>query len=104
MMKNIMFNLFGYVGFIFLIVILIFLIIELLNKLLKSGKYIIMYYEFKKNEELYDIRNNVVVHKNGSVRYSCVGTLEEKIEILNKAIKQLESLKELKDEFKSSKQ
>jgi hypothetical protein len=56
-----------------------------------------MYYEYKRKEELYDLRNKVIVSKDGEVSYSCVGDIDEEIKILNKGIKYCEKIKNLNE-------
>ena len=54
-----------------------------------------MYHQYKKKEDLYDLRNKVIVAKDGEISYSCVGDIDEEIEILNKGIKYCERIKNL---------
>lgn len=100
-MKDILFMIFEYLGVIFVILLLLLLITYLLNKITRATKYIIMYHEYKKNKELYNIRNNLIISKNGKIAYSCTGDFDEQIEILNKAISHIEYLKKLKNDIYS---
>ena len=89
--KDTLFNVLGIVGLLAIILLLIWWILEALNRLLKISKYLIMYHQYKR--ELYDLKNKLIVGKDGSISYSCVVDIDEQIEILNKAIeKQLEEL------------
>ena len=65
-----------------------------MNRLFKISKYLIMYHEYKRREDLYDLKNKLIVSKDGSISYSCVGDIDEQIDILNKARKKIEKLRE----------
>lgn len=93
--KNILFNILVIIGLIAIILTAIWWSLELLNKMFKFTKYIIMYYEYKRKEELYDLRNKVIVAKDGEISYSCVGDIDEQIKILNKGIKYCERIRNL---------
>lgn len=95
--KNILFNILVIIGLIAIILTAIWWTLELLNKMFKFTKYIIMYYQYKKKEDLYDLRNKVIVSKDGEVSYSCVGDIDEEIKILNKGIKYCEKIKNLNE-------
>lgn len=84
--KNILFNVLIVVGLIAIILTAIWWLLELLNKIFNFSKYIIMYHQYKKKEDLYDLRNKVIVAKDGEISYSCVGDIDEQIVILNKGI------------------
>lgn len=98
-MKDILFVMFGYVGVVVIILLLFLLMLYLANKVFNIVKYIIMYREYSKNKDLYDIKNNVIVSKKGNVRYSCVGSVDEQIEILSKAIKYLKDIKKMQEDI-----
>lgn len=70
-----------------------------MNRLFKISKYIIMYHEYKRREELYDLKNKLIVSKDGSISYSCVEDIDEQIEILNKAIKDRETTRSLHEKY-----
>ena len=93
--KNILFDVWIVVGLIALDFTTIWWLLEILNRIFKFSKYIIMYNQYKKKEDLYDLRNKVIVAKDGEISYSCVGDIDEKIEILNKGIKYCERIKNL---------
>lgn len=101
-MKNILFMLFGYIGVAVIVLSLFLLTLYLLNKSFNIVKYIIMYREYSKNEDLYDIRNNVIISKSGNIRYSCAGNLNEQIEILDKALKHLKDVQKMNDDSQES--
>ena len=58
-----------------------------------------MYHEFKKNKELYDLKDKVIVSKDGTIVYSCVGDIDTKIEILKKGIEYETGLKRLMEDL-----
>lgn len=57
-----------------------------------------MYHEYKRREDLYDLKNKLIVSKDGSISYSCVGDIDEQIGILDKAIKERKKIKRLREE------
>lgn len=93
--KNILFDVWIVVGLIALDFTTIWWLLEILNRIFKFSKYIIMYHQYKKKEDLYDLRNKVIVAKDGEISYSCVGDIDEVIEILNKGIKYCDGIKNL---------
>ena len=97
LIKDFLFNILIIIGLIAIIVTFIWWILELLNRIFKFSKYIIMYHEYKRKEELYDMRNKVIVAKDGHISYSCVGNMDEQIEILNKGIEYANQIKELRE-------
>ena len=60
-----------------------------------------MYHEYKRREDLYDLKNKLIVSKDGSISYSCVGDIDEQIDILDKAIKERKKIKKLREERSS---
>ncbi len=97
--KDTLFNTLIIVGLLAIIFLLIWWILEALNRLFKISKYIIMYHEYKRREDLYDLKNKLIVSKDGSISYSCVGDIDEQIEILNKAIKDRETTRSLHEKY-----
>lgn len=95
--KDTLFGALGIVGVLSIIMVLIWWILEALNRLFKISKYIIMYHEYKRIEELYDLKNKLIVSKDGSISYSCVGDIDEQIDILDKAIKERKKIKILRE-------
>lgn len=95
--KDTLFGALGIVGVLSIIMALIWWILEALNRLFKISKYIIMYHEYKRIEELYDLKNKLIVSKDGSISYSCVGDIDEQIDILDKAIKERKKIKILRE-------
>lgn len=89
--KDVLFNTLGVVGMLAIILTLTWWILELLNRLFNIARYIIRYHEYKK--ELCDLKNKLIVNKDGSISYSCVGDIDEQIEILDKAIKERKKIK-----------
>lgn len=99
--KDTLFNVIGIVGLLAIIIAFIWWILEALNRLFKISKYIIMYHEYKRREDLYDLKNKVIVSKDGSISYSCIGNIDEQIEILDKAIKERKEIKRLIEDYSS---
>ena len=99
--ENTLFNVLIIVGLLAIILLLIWWILEALNRLFKISKYIIMYHEYKRREDLYDLKNKLIVSKDGSISYSCVGDIDEQIDILDKAIKERKKIKKLREERSS---
>lgn len=97
--KDSLFNALGIVGMLAIILLLILWILEGLNRLLKISKYLIMYHQYKR--ELDDLKNKLIVSKDGSVSYSCVEDIDEQIDILDKAIKERKKIKKLREERSS---
>lgn len=93
--KNILFNILVVIGLIAIILTAIWFSLKFLNRVFKFTKYIIMYHEYKRKEELYDLRNKIIVSKDGEISYSCVGNIDEQIEILNKGIKYCDRIKHM---------
>lgn len=58
--KDTLFGALGIVGVLSIIMALIWWILEALNRLFKISKYIIMYHEYKRTEELYDLKKQLV--------------------------------------------
>ena len=58
--KDTLFGALGIVGVLSIIMALIWWILEDLNRLFKISKYIIMYHEYKRTEELYDLKKQLV--------------------------------------------
>ena len=98
--KNILFNAFIIVGLIVACLVLLCCVIELLNRIFKFTKYIIMFFEYKRNDDLYDLKDKVIVAKDGTISHSCVNDLDEQIKILEKAIQTQNNIKELQEKFK----
>ena len=96
--ENTLFNVLGIALALAIIFLLIWWILEALNRLFKISKYIIMYHEYKRREDLYDLKNKLIVSKDGSISYSCVGDIDEQIDILDKAIKERKKIKRLREE------
>lgn len=96
--EDTLFNVLIIVGLLAIIFLLIWWILEALNRLFKISKYIIMYHEYKRREDLYDLKNKLIVSKDGSISYSCIGNIDEQIEILDKAIKERKKIKRLCEE------
>lgn len=100
LIKNILFDLLVIIGLVAIILTVLWRVIELLNRLFKLSKYIIMYHEYKRNENLYDLKNKIVVSKDGKISYSCcINDLNEQEKILQKAIKYTKDIKALQEKY-----
>lgn len=98
--KNILFDLLVIIGLTAIILTVMWWTIDLLDRFLKLSKYIIMYQEYKRNKELYDLKNKIVISKDGKVSYSCcAGNLDEQEKILNKAINQTKERKAFREKY-----
>lgn len=98
-LKNCMFNAFILIGLITLCLALIWCMFEILNRIFKFTKYIIMYKTYKKNIELYDLKDKVIVSKDGTVLCTCITDLDKQIKILEKAIQNGNNMKELREKY-----
>lgn len=93
--KNILFDFFGIIGVILIILLMIWAMVCLSNRIFKFSKYIIMYYEYKRTPELYNLKDKLVLCKNGEILYSCVSDLKSRKKILRNAIQITEQIEEL---------
>lgn len=100
LIKNVLFDLLVIIGLVAIILTVMWWTIDLLDRFLKLSKYIIMYQEYKRNKELYDLKNKIVISKDGKVSYSCcAGNLDEQEKILNKAINQTKERKAFREKY-----
>lgn len=97
--KDILFHTLVILGLVTLIATVFWCFIEVLNKIFKYTRYIIMYQEYKRNKEMCDLKNKIVVSKDGCILYSCIYDLDEKIQTLKKAIEKCEEKKELQKKY-----
>lgn len=97
--KDILFEFLGILGIVLIIVLIIWAIICLLNRIFKFSKYIIMCFEYKRNSDMYDLKNKLVVCENGDISYSCVSDLKERKKILYNAIQKTEKIEELRKKY-----
>lgn len=58
-----------------------------------------MYKTYKKNIELYDLKDKVIVSKDGTVLCTCITDLDKQIKILEKAIQNGNNMKELREKY-----
>lgn len=98
-LKNCMFNAFILIGLITVCLVLIWCMLELLNRIFKFTKYIIMYRVYKRNIKLYDLKDKVIVSRDGTVLCTCITDLDNQIEILEKAIQNRKEMKKLQDKY-----
>lgn len=100
LIKNTLFDLLVIIGLTAIILTVMWWTIVLLDRFLKLSEYIIMYQEYKRNKELYDLKNKIVISKDGKVSYSCcTGNLDEQEKILNKAINQTKERKAFQEKY-----
>lgn len=97
--KDLLFHTLILIGMVALIVTVFWWFLVVLNRIFKFSKYIIMYHQYKRNEELYNIKDKLIVSKDGRISYSCISGLDEQIKILNKAIGKIEETKRLREKY-----
>lgn len=97
--KDLLFHTLIMIGMIALIATVFWWLLVVLNKIFKFTKYIIMYHQYKKNEELYNVKDKLIVSKDGRISYSCISGLDEQIKILNKAIGRIDEMKRLREKY-----
>ena len=97
--KNVLFNAFILIGLITVCLALLWYMLELLNRIFKFTKYIIMYKAYKRNVELYSLKDKVIVAKDGKALITCITDLDEQIKILEKAIQSRNDIKELREKY-----
>lgn len=93
--KDLLFHTLIMIGMVALIATVFWWFLVVLNRIFKFTKIIIMYHQYKRNEELYNIKDKLIVSKDGRISYSYISEWDKQIEILNKAIKELEWKREL---------
>lgn len=93
--KDLLFHTLIIIGMFALIATVFWWLLEVLNKIFKFSKYIIMYHQYKQNEELYNVKDKLIISKDGKISYSFISEMDEQIKILNKAIKECEWKREL---------
>ena len=91
--KNILFDALVIIGLIAICLAVIWYMLELFNHIFNFAKYIVMYQIYKQNIKRYDLRNQVIVSKDGTVFSEGVNDLDEQIEILEKAIQNRKEMK-----------
>lgn len=99
LIKNVLFDLLTIISLIAIILTVLWWVIDLLNRIFKFSKCIIMYHEYKRNENLYDLKNKLVVSKDGYISYTCIDGLDKQEEILNKAIKHIKDIKAFREKY-----
>lgn len=97
--KDLLFHTLVIFGMVALITTVFWWLLKVLNRIFKFSKYIIMYHQYKRNEKLYDIKDKLIVSKDGRISYSCISDADEKIRILNKAIDEIETMKRLREKY-----
>lgn len=100
--KNTLFYALIIFGLIVIILFVILCILELLNRIFGFTKYIIMHHRQKKNSVLYDLKDKLVISKDGRIFYSCVVDLDRQSEILEKAILHIREIKTLQRKYSNN--
>lgn len=98
--KDILFHTLIIFGMVALIATAFWWLLEVLNRIFKFSKYIIMYHQYKRNEKLYDIKDKLIVSKDGHISYSCISDLDEQIKVLNKVIDRIMAMKRMREKYK----
>lgn len=98
--KDILFHTLIIFGMVALIATEFWWLLEVLNRIFKFSKYIIMYHQYKRNEKLYDIKDKLIVSKDGHISYSCISDLDEQIKVLNKVIDRIMAMKRMREKYK----
>lgn len=93
--KDLLFHTLIIIGMVALIVTVFWWLLEIFNRFSKFTKMLIIYHQYKRHEELYNVKDKLIVSKDGHISYSCISGLDKQIEILNKAIKECEWKREL---------
>lgn len=93
--KDLLFHALIVIGMVALIATVFWWLLVVLNRIFKFSKYIIMYRQYKRNEELYNVKDKLIISKDGKISYSFISEMDEQIKILNKAIKECERKREL---------
>lgn len=97
--KDLLFHTLIMVGMVAFIATVFWWLLVVLNRIFKFTKIIIMYHQYKRDDELYNVKDKLIVSKDGRISYSCISDLDEQIEILNKAIGRIEDTKRLREKY-----
>lgn len=97
--KNVLFDAIVVIGLVFIVLMIFWQLLEMLNRIFKFSKMVIRVLEYKRNVELYDFSDKLIVSKDGNISYSFIDDLEEQIKILNKALKEREDIKSLREKY-----
>lgn len=84
------------IGFIILTALMILTCLNLLNKIFRITRYILMYEQYKKNEDLYELRNKAVIDTDGNISFTLLSP-EEIETALENAINNLKRGKVLRE-------
>ena len=98
--KDLLFHTLIMISMVALIATVFWWFLAVLNRIFKFSKYIIMYRQYKRNEKLYDVKDKLIVSKDGRISYSCISDVNEQIEILNRAIGKIEEMKKMREKNK----
>ncbi len=97
--KDLLFHTLIMISMVALIATVFWWFLAVLNRIFKFSKYIIMYRQYKRNEKLYDVKDKLIVSKDGRISYSCISDVNEQIEILNRAIGKIEEMKKMREKY-----
>ena len=97
--KNTLFDIIAVIGLAAISLMIFWWLLEMLNRIFKFSKIVIMGLEYMRNKKLYDLSDKLIVSKTGEIVGSCVIDLDEQIAILKKAIQNKESVKSLREKY-----
>ncbi|OUO77940.1 hypothetical protein B5F53_12070 [Blautia sp. An249] len=97
--KNTLFDIIAVIGLAAISLMIFWWRLEMLNRIFKFSKIVIMGLEYMRNKKLYDLSDKLIVSKTGEIVGSCVIDLDEQIAILKKAIQNRESVKSLREKY-----
>lgn len=97
--KDLLFHTLIIIGMVALIATVFWWLLVVLNRIFKFTKIIIMYHQYKRNDELHNVKDKLIVSKDGHISYSCISDLDEQIKILNKAIERIKETKRLREKY-----
>ena len=97
--KNTLFDIIAVIGLAAISLMIFWWRLEMLNRIFKFSKIVIMGLEYMRNKKLYDLSDKLIVSKTGEIVGSCVIDLDEQIAILKKAIQNRGSVKSLREKY-----
>lgn len=86
-------------GLVLLIAVIFYVFLYVLSKIERCAKYIIMYQTYKKDKTLYDLKDKLILDKNGSISQTCITDIDEQIRIMEKGIANCKDLQKLVNDF-----
>lgn len=97
--KNTLFDVITVAGLIAIVLMISWWLLEMLNRIFRLSKIVIMGLEYRRNKKLYDLSDKLIVSKTGEIVSSCVVDSDKQIEILKKAIQNTEKIKSLRKKY-----